>query len=48
MVGLKNPKENIFQVTQQPDGQYKVSQMRDDGKLVPRLDEKIRTAASIW
>lgn len=42
---LVQVKENIFQVTQQPDGQYKVSQMRDDGKLVPRLDEKIRTAA---
>ena len=42
---LVQVKENIFQVTQEPDGKFKVSQMREDGKLVPRLDEQIRTTA---
>lgn len=42
---LVQVKENIFQVTQQPNGEFKVSQMREDGKLVPRLDTQIRTTA---
>ena len=42
---LVQVKENIFQVTQQPNGEFKVSQMREDGKLVPRLDTQIRNTA---
>ena len=38
--------ENIFQVTQKPDGKVTVSQMRMDGKLVPVFDEKKRTEAT--
>jgi|TARA_R110002020_G_scaffold468611_1_gene693049 hypothetical protein len=42
---LVQVKENIFQVTQQPNGEFKVSQMREDGKLVGRFDTQTRSAA---
>jgi len=34
--------ENIFQVTKKKDGSFTVSQMRDDGKLIPVKDESSR------
>ncbi len=38
--------ENIFQVTQKPNGEVSVSQMREDGKLVPVFDSKKRSDAA--
>ena len=34
--------QNIFQVTKKKDGSFSVSQMRDDGKLIPVKDELSR------
>ena len=34
--------DNIFQVTKKKDGSFSVSQMRDDGKLIPVKDESSR------
>ena len=34
--------DNIFQVTKKKDGSFAVSQMRDDGKLIPVKDESSR------